>query len=201
MLEYLLDIATTSEGLFYGGILIAVLLEGPMVVLSLTILAGKLNLGFWFLFFLSLFGDFGGDLLHFLLGRYGNKLLKYRKLIPKPEKLSQLNEKIKNYPLLEKLIIIKYTPPITTLGLIYLGSTDLQITDFIRNTLPLCTISSLMVLSFGYWFSAFLGEDFPLWWLLLCLWIALFTLVKSIRFLSQYIIKLIEKKNKKNQTF
>lgn len=201
MLEYLLDIATTSEGLFYGGILIAVLLEGPMVVLSLTMLAGKINLGFWFLFFLSLFGDFGGDLLHFLLGRYGNKLLKYRKLIPKPEKLSQLNKKIKNYPLLEKLIIIKYTPPITTLGLIYLGSTDLKIADFIRNTLPLCTISSLMVLSFGYWFSVFLGEDFPLWWLLLCLWIALFTLVKSIRFLSQYIIKLIEKKNKKNQTF
>ena len=131
MLEYALSFYQEYTRIFYILIAIVVLLEGPIIILTLTILSPQLWIWIPFLFFLSLFWDFWGDLLHFLLGKYWEKLFpSKRRSEAKSPTFQKLTKTIDNYPLLEKLIIIKYTPPITSIGLIYLWVSKVKMFDF-----------------------------------------------------------------------
>lgn len=196
MLEFALWFYQNYFFIFYLLLAIAVLLEWPIVIFTLTMLATKLGISLSMIFFLSIFGDFGGDLLHFLIGKYGRKLIKNKKKRISSGKIRKVKAKVDDYPLLEKLIIIKYTPPITSIGLLYLWSTKLSFKKFCITTLPLCLISSSLVFGVGLFFGHFLTPETPVWWFIVGIGLALFIIIKGFKALRKQIVMIITSKHK-----
>lgn len=201
MFEYAFSFYQNYLPFFFILTIIAVLLEWPIVILTLTLLSGKLGIPISLIIILSLIGDFGGDMLHFYLGKYGNTLLKKLNFKRKSEKLTRLNKKIKNYPLLEKLIIIKYTPPITSIGLIYLGTTQLPTLEFIKTTLPLCLLSSWLIISIGYFFGEIFTKTQYLWVFFFGAGIVIFSVIILLKFLGKFLVRKIKEKHHQKSDF
>ena len=201
MLDFALSFASQHTFLFYSLVLIALLLEGPIVIFTLTALSWPLQIPLWMIFILAVFGDAGGDILHFLAGKYTKKLISkipfLTKIQIKNQTFLSFYKKIHNYPLLEKLIIIKYTPPITSAGLLYLGSSGLKFYDFLKNTLPLCLISSIIVFSIWVFFSSRTSFSNHIELILFGFGIGIFLLTKGLRRTWKYLINYIEKKHQK----
>ena len=190
MIDFALTFAHQYPVIFYSIIIIALLLEGPIVIFTLTSLSWVLNLPLWLIFILAIIWHACGDILHFLVGKYS------KKLIIKNQSFLNFYQKIKEYPLLEKLIIIKYTPPLTTPGLLYLWSSELDFYHFLKSTLPLCLISSIIVFSIGVCFSEWANLTNHISLILIGLGVCLFILTKGMRRVWKKLIQTIEKKHK-----
>ena len=151
-------------------------------------------------FILAIIWDAWGDIIHFLVGKYSKKLISkipfVSKIKIKNQSFLNFYQKIKEYPLLEKLIIIKYTPPLTTPGLLYLWSSELDFYHFLKSTLPLCLISSTLVFSIGVCFSGRANLTNHISLILIGLGICLFILTKGMRRAWKKLVQTIEKKHK-----
>lgn len=198
MLEYALLWYDQYYVFFYALVVLLVLVEWPITILTLTLLAPKLGIGWEELLLLSLVGDFWGDLLHFYVGRYGYQIQKFFKIRFDNRKFKKLQTQIDRYPLLEKLIIIKYTPPLTSLGLVYLGFSSVRVWEFIKYTLPLCVLSSVSIVAGGYLFGAFWSDNGTLWRFFLGIGVALFVLITVLRRLGRWLVASVQKKYKKS---
>lgn len=187
MIDFAISFYNDYLVLFYLIVIIAVILEWPIVILTLTLLSAKLEIPFFVLIILALIWDFWWDLLHFFAWKiFHKKFEKSKKL----KKFENFKEKINNFPLFEKLIIIKYTPPITSIWLIYLWLNWEKTWNFIKYDFPLCLFSSFLVLFIWYNFSEYFKNTDNLTYFFLAVWFSIFTLV----FLSKFIIKIILKK-------
>ena len=199
MLEYALSFYQEYTRIFYILIAIVVLLEGPIIILTLTILSPQLWIWIPFLFFLSLFWDFWGDLLHFLLGKYWEKLFpNKRRSWAKSPTFQKLTKTIDNYPLLEKLIIIKYTPPITSIGLIYLWVSKVKMFDFIKKDFPLCLLSTIVVIYIGFYFGQYFNTKTNFWWLIFWIWLGILTTITLSRLIWKFLLKKIYRQHSKS---
>lgn len=201
MLDFALHFANNHLILFYSLVLIALLLEGPIVIFTLTTLAWLLHLPLWIIFVFAVFGDAGGDILHFLAGKYAKNLISKIPVLSKIQIKNQtflaFYQKIHNYPLLEKLIIIKYTPPVTSAGLLYLWASGISFYQFLKSTLPLCLISSTIVFSIWVFFSSRTQLSNHIGLVLFGFWIGIFTLLKTMQRLWKKTVLYIQKKHQK----
>lgn len=136
--------------------------------------------------------------MHFYVGRYGYQIQKFFKIRFDNRKFKKLQTQIDRYPLLEKLIIIKYTPPLTSLGLVYLGFSSVRVWEFIKYTLPLCVLSSVSIVAGGYLFGAFWSDNGTLWRFFLGVGVALFVLITVLRWLGRWLVASVQKKYKKS---
>ena len=199
MLDFALSFASQHTFLFYSLVLIALLLEGPIVIFTLTALSWPLQIPLWMIFILAVFGDAGGDILHFLAGKYTKNLISkipfFTKIQIKNQTFLSFYKKIHNYPLLEKLIIIKYTPPITSAWLLYLGSSGLNFYRFLKSTLPLCLFSSIIVFTIWVFFSTRTNFSNHIEFVLFSLGIGIFLLTKGLKRLWNYLVNSIKKKH------
>lgn len=198
MLEFALEFYHNYHIIFYLFLTIAVILEGPIVILTLTSLSGVLGIPIRVVICFAIVGDAGGDILHFLLWKYAKKILN---LIPALNRLKIQNQtflsfeqKINNYPLLEKLIIIKYTPPITSAGLIYLGSSGLSFRKFLLATLPLCLLSSGIIVAIGLFLSQYLHSQKDIVRFLIGLGLTIFLLLKISKAIGKFFNQKIQEK-------
>lgn len=197
MLDYALSRYDQYFVFFYLLLILLLLLEWPITIFTLSLLAPKLNLWPQHLLLLALIGDFGGDLLHFYLGKYGHHLQKLFKRTLNSRTITTLKRNIDRYPLLEKLIIIKYTPPLTSAGLIYLGFSQIKTKDFIRYTFPLCLLSSSLIVLLSSFFNTFLIKQSRLRVSFLGIGLSLFLLISLIKYLRMLLITRIQKKYQK----
>lgn len=193
-INYAITFYENYKIIFYLIIFIAVILEWPITVLSLAIFAPKLGIWFPTIFLFAFLWDFLWDSLHFFVWRFVKWIVLKNKNFSKAENLFK---KIENYSFFDKLIVIKYTPPITSIWLLYMWFTKIWVKEFLLKNWVLC-LSSAIILS-SLWI--FIGEKFAdnkniLIYLFMAIWAILIT----VYFLSKLIIKIVNKKNNNYDT-
>ena len=180
--------------IFYLIIFIAVILEWPITVLSLAIFAPKLGIWFPTIFLFAFLWDFLWDSLHFFVWRFVKWIALKNKNFSKAENLFK---KIENYSFFDKLIVIKYTPPITSIWLLYMWFTKIWVKEFLLKNWVLCLTSAIILSSI--WI--FIGEKFAdNKNILIYLFIAIWAILITVYFLSKLIIKIVNKKNNNYDT-
>ena len=193
-INYAITFYENYKIIFYLIIFIAVILEWPITVLSLAIFAPKLGIWFPTIFLFAFLWDFLWDSLHFFVWRFVKWITLKNKNFSKAENLFK---KIENYSFFDKLIVIKYTPPITSIWLLYMWFTKIWVKEFLLKNWVLCLTSSIILSSI--WI--FIGEKFAdnkniLIYLFMAIWVILIT----VYFLSKLIIKIVNKKNNNYDT-
>lgn len=194
MIDFAISFYNDYLVLFYLIIIIAVILEWPIVILTLTLLSAKLEIPFFVLIILALIWDFGWDLLHFFTWKIFHKKFEKSK---KFKKFENFKEKIDNFPFFEKLIVIKYTPPITSIWLIYLWLNWEKTWNFIKYDFPISTFSSFLVLFIWHNFWQYFKNTDNFTYFFLAVWFAIFLLILSTKLIAKYILKKIYKKYEK----
>jgi membrane protein DedA with SNARE-associated domain len=148
----ILDFVKSSS---YFLIFLAMIIEGPMVTASAAFAASLGYLNIYLIFLLSLFGDLTGDIVHYYFGKFLRKAVveKYiKKNGIRENQIKKLDEKIHNN-LWKSMILIKMTPPLSTPGLLLIGSSKVPITRYIRisfiTILPLTIFYTILGFYFG----------------------------------------------------
>lgn len=182
---------------------ILLLAEGPIIGFTASNLA---SLGFLNIFLVCVvyfLGDFVGDILHYLFGlllaKAHNRFLK--KKFKKLKDLFESKQILSLDELLEKnfflaLIVIKLTPPISSLGLISLGARKTNFLKFIKNTAIICLLVEIPIVLFGY-FAGITADVFlksrniyeRITFFILTVFIFIYLLKIFKRYLSKKIIK------------
>ncbi len=187
MLEYILHFYSDYTLIFYIFLIIAVILEWPITILSLSLVAPKLEIWFFEILLFAFLWDFLWDLLHYFVWRFFKWYIikKDFKLIKKIEK------KLKKHSLFDELIIIKYSPPITSLWLLYLWFSKIPISKFIKNDIFLCIFSSIFITSiwYNFWYLFKDNDNFILFITLVFISFIVFYFI--LRKFTWYIIKKI----------
>jgi membrane protein DedA with SNARE-associated domain len=146
--------------LFFLILIIFLIFEGPWVLLILAALAPKLGLSFWHIYLLSVLGDLLGDVMRYGIGRYANNLTYIKQRVEKLPTIKLIDEKIENNKLLDVLILVKYSPIVATLGLMYLGYKKIDFKQFLIYVTVMIAIYSFILSFVGYYFGkVFAGTD------------------------------------------
>lgn len=192
MFDYAISFYNEYIFLFYFFVIIGVILEWPIVVLSLILVSFKLWIPFWIIFILAFIWDFWWDLLHFFIWKFFKKFF-FKK--NKFEIFEKTNKKIEKISLFEKLIIIKYTPPISIIWLIYLWAKETKTSDFIKNDLPLCIFTASLILLIWYNFWEYFKNIDNFWVFLFLVWISIFFIILISKEIWKIVIKKIYERN------
>lgn len=193
MLDFAISFYDNYTFIFYIISLIAVILEWPITVLALSsFIAPRYWLWFWWIFLIAFIWDFFWDLIHFYIWKFWKNI---HAKIQKNEKLWEIIKKIDNFSYLDKLIIIKYTPPITSIWLIYLWASKWNIKEFIKKDWFLCIISSLIVSFIWYFLWEYLKNEKDLWKILFIIWICIILFFIFWKFIFKLLTKKIYKNN------
>lgn len=193
MLDFAISFYDNYTFIFYIISLIAVILEWPITVLALSsFIAPRYWLWFWWIFLIAFIWDFFWDLIHFYIWKFWKNI---HAKIQKNEKLWEIIKKIDNFSYLDKLIIIKYTPPITSIWLIYLWASKWNIKEFIKKDWFLCIISSLIVSFIWYFLWEYLKNEKDLWKILFIVWICIILFFIFWKFIFKLLTKKIYKNN------
>lgn len=139
----------------YYLIFIIMIIEGPIITTAAAFAAslGYFNLAI--IFFLSLFADLIGDFLHFFIGhvlrrtvieRYGNHLG-----LPK-KRLKWIEGHLKNH-LGKTLVVVKFTPPITTVGLLLAGALRVNFRRFLFYSFLITLPRTIFFTLAGFYFG------------------------------------------------
>ncbi|MDD2871504.1 MAG: hypothetical protein PHS49_05945 [Candidatus Gracilibacteria bacterium] len=188
MLEYILHFYTNYTILFYILVVIIAIIEGPIIILALSLVAGKLGFSYFLLYSISFLGDFIGDMIHYGVGRFFSKRYENKQEF---KILLEVNKKLEGHSLFDKLIVIKYTPPITSIGLIYLGYKEKNIWKFMKNDAGIVIFNALFITAIGYHFGNMFvnNDDFTYFMMLFFFSLALFYI--GLKFITKYLIKKI----------
>ncbi len=158
MSETLSSIVTfygSHEFLFFFFLILALIIEWPAIILWISLLAPQLGFSFVEIFLLSFVGDFIGDMIHYIIWRYfANRFPAIKQKTEKWQRIQALESKLSKQKLLDLLVVIKYTAPLTSLGLLYLGYKKVNFKSFALNTFILIACSSLIISSLGYFFAS-----------------------------------------------
>lgn len=192
MLEYAISFYNNFTILFYLIITIAVILEWPIVILTLILVSSKLGLPFYTIFILAFIWDFWWDLIHFLVWKFTkNFFLKKKKF----QKIENLNKKIEKLSLIEKLLIIKFTPPITIIWLVYLWASKISLFELIKKDFFICIFSSTLIVLIWTKFWEYFKNSDNLALFLFLIWFAIFLLTFITKLIWKFLIKKIYEKN------
>ena len=131
--------------------------------------------------------DFIWDLLHYIVWRFfKNKILKKDfSLVQKVE------NKLKWHSLIDKLIVIKYTPPITSLWLLYLWYAKTNFKQFIKAGVIISIISSIFITSIWYNFWYLFKDENDFRYLIILLFLSFVVFYFLLRVITKYLIKKI----------
>ena len=186
MLEYILNFYSEYTIIFYGLLVISVIVEWPIVILALSLVAPKLGIWFFEILFFAFLWDFFGDIILYFFGRFFSK--KDLKLIKK------IDKKLKNYSLLDKLIIIKYTPPLTFAWFVYLWYKKIKFKTFLKNIFVLSSLSAffISIIWYNFWYLFKNNNNFVLFISLVFISFVIFYFI--FRKITKYILKKIYEK-------
>lgn len=188
MLDYALQFYQNYIIIFYILLIIWVILEWPIIILTLSLLAPKFGLTFLFICLFSFIWEFIWDILHYIIWRF------FKKNILKEKNFSlfkKFEKKLEHHSLMDKLIVIKYTPPITSIWLIYLWFQKTHFKKFLKNGAILAIFNAILITSiwYNFWKYFVIQDDFKylIIWLMLCFLI----LYMSVKVTTNYLIKKI----------
>ncbi len=135
----------------YPLILILNILEGPIVTYFAAFAASIGVFNVYYVFILSLLGNFISDTAVFLLGRFGRKtfLAKFF-LKPKYKQLKKLRHHFENNMLIS-LSIVKLINPIATPGLAFAGMTNVSFKKFLVYVLLAGVPFAVLFTALGYY--------------------------------------------------
>lgn len=150
----------------YFLLFIILLVEGPIIGFIASHLASLGFLNIFLVLIVYFLGDFVGDVLHYLFGlllvKTHNHFLKdkFKKLsnLFKSKNINSINKLVENNLFLS-LVVIKLTPPISSLGLISLGVRKTNFVRFIKNTAIVCLMIEIPIVFLGY-FTGLTAEVF-----------------------------------------
>jgi membrane protein DedA with SNARE-associated domain len=148
-----LDFVKSSS---YFLIFIAMVIEGPMITASAAFAASLGYFNIYLIFGLSLFGNLIGDIVHYYFGRFLRKAVIERYIKKRgirDNQIKKLDEKIHNN-LWKSMMLIKMTPPLSTPGLLLIGSSKVPILRYMTisfiTILPLTIFYTLLGFYFGF---------------------------------------------------
>lgn len=194
MLDYTLNFYNNYSIIFYILLVIAVILEWPITIFTISLLATRFGFPFVFVLFFAFIWEFLWDLLHYFIWRLFKKnIFKDKKFIL----FEKIEKKLENHSLFDKVAVIKYTPPITSIWFLYLGFQKINIKSFIKNILILAILNSLIItlLWYNFW-KLFINKDdfkYIIFWLMFSFLILYFFL----KIISFYFVKNILKNGAK----
>jgi len=139
----------------YFLIFLAMVLEGPFVTAAAAFAASLGVFNIYIIFILSLFGDLVGDFIHYLLGSFGRKTVieKYgERLGLKESRLRKIENHLKNH-LGKALFAIKFTPVLTTPGLLLAGALKVSVKRFILFSFIITLPRTLFFILIGFYFG------------------------------------------------
>lgn len=196
MLEYAMSFYENYTIIFYSLAVVAVILEWPITVLAIsTFLAPKYGISFIWIFILAFIWDFVWDLMHFYIWKFGKGI---HKKLEENKKFWKVIKKIDSYSYFDKLVVIKYTPPITSAWLIYIWASKTKVLEFIQKDWFLCILSATIVSVIWYFLWKWLEKDADIWKILLIIWIWIILVYFISKIIFSKIIKKIENNNIKN---
>lgn len=186
MLDYALSFYQNYTIIFYILLIVTVIFEWPITILFLSILSQKFGFSFWFIFFIWFIWEFFWDLLHYVLGRIFHKNISNSK---KYEFFEKVKVKLAYHSLFDKIIVIKYIPPITSIWLIYLGLTKVDFYKFVKNVIVFATINSLIITSIWFNFWLLLKDRYDFEYIIIWVMLSLLMLYLTFKLISTYISK------------
>lgn len=186
MLEYSLHFYNNYTLLFYIWVILAVIIEWPITILILSILATRINLSFFYVYAFAFFWEFLWDILHYLVWRFLKKNIVKDKEF---ELFEKIEKKLINHSLFDKLIVIKYTPPITSIWLLYLGFQKTNFKKFLINITVFSTFNSLIITLIWYYFWAYFADKNELKYIIIWIMFGFLLLYLLIKIISYYFVK------------
>lgn len=188
MLDYALQFFNNYTILFYLILTIAVIIEWPVTILGLSLVAPVLWIHYFTILFFAFVWELFWDIGHYLIWKFAKKTF-FKK--EKYHRIEKLEHKLQRHSLFDKLLIIKYTPPITSIGLMYLWFNKISLKEFIKNDIILIIISSIFITLIWY-NSGFLFKDKNNFiYLIMALSISLTLFYFWTKHISKYFIKKI----------
>lgn len=188
MLEYILHFYTNYTILFYILVVIIAIIEWPIIILALSLVAWKLWFSYFLLYSISFLWDFIWDMIHYWVWRFFSKRYENKQEF---KILQDMNKKLEGHSLFDKLIVIKYTPPITSIWLIYLWYKEKNIWKFMKNDAWIVIFNALFITAIWYhfWNMFVNNDDFTYFMMLFFFSLALFYI--WLKFITKYLIKKI----------
>lgn len=186
MIDYALSFYNNYTIIFYVLLTVTVILEWPITILTLALLAPK----FWFSFLLIysfwFIWEFFWDLAHYFVWRFFEKNLLSNK---KYKVFEKIEKKLENHSLFDQIIVIKYIPPITSIWLLYLGFNKTNLITFIKNIIVFAWLNSLIItfIWFNFWILIKDRQEFE--YIIIWIMISLLILYLTLKIISSFIIK------------
>lgn len=188
MLDYALHFYNNYTIIFYILLLVWVILEWPIIILTLSLLAPKFWFTFAFICVFSFLWEFWWDFLHYMIWRF------FKKNVFRDKKFNifeKIEKKLENHSLMDKLIVIKYTPPITSIGLIYLGFQKTNFKSFMNNWAILALFNAILITSIWYNFGSLIKDKNDFEYLLMGLMFSFLLFYMLVKVITSYFIKKI----------
>ena len=130
--------------------------EGPMITSVAAFAASLGYFNIYIVFGLSVLGNITGDIVYYIIGRVGRKIVVdryFKKYGISNKVLSKLEIHLKNHPW-KLLTLIKVIPPLPTPGLILAGAIKMSFAKFLFYTASISFIFSLIFAVLGYYLGA-----------------------------------------------
>lgn len=136
----------------YGIMFILMLIEGPIVTYVAAFAASLGIFNIFYVFILSFFGDFLGDLIFFFIGRISKETTveKYESKSLNPTKISRLKMFLERNPG-KAIAVIKLTPFLPVPGLILTGASNINLKKFVIYSVLINIIYSLTMVLLGFY--------------------------------------------------
>lgn len=171
--NYIFSFHSEHYAIFIILLFIGVVIEWPLIIFSISLLATKLGFGFWEILVISFLWDITGDIMYFHIWKYiwskfirknkNNEIIdsnEAKKQETENKYLAKIDKAINENHIFETLLMIKYTPPITLLWLIYLWYKKIKLKKFVIWVLPIVVFNSLLITSLWYFFwKYFVNKD------------------------------------------
>jgi len=192
MFEYAILFYNNHELLFYLFLIIAVIIEWPITILALSLVAVNLWISFLVVFIFSFIWEFIWDILHYIIWRFfKTNIFKNKKF----SLLEKIEKKLEKHSLFDKLIVIKYTPPITSIWLLYMWYNKINLLKFIKNISVFAIINWLIITSIWYNFWYFFKDKVDMNYLIITLFLSFLIFYFLVKYITKYIIKKIYGQN------
>jgi len=135
----------------YLVMLLIVILEGAIITYVAGFAASLGIFNVYVVFLLSVLGNFIGDVVYYLIGRFGKKTSIYRHFVNKigPDKVNKIEHYLKNN-LVKTLLVVKLTPVLPAPGLVLAGTT-VPYRKFLFYTLMIGMMYSAFLTMFGFY--------------------------------------------------
>ena len=151
----LLSLLTLDPGTLqtYGYTLIFIIniIEGPIVTYLAAFLASQGFFNVWYIFIISILGNFISDIGAFLLGRFGKNTFLYKHVSkPKHHFTRKLKKHLENNIFIS-ISLIKLIIPLAGVGLVYAGISNISLKRFLPIVLIVGVPFALFFTLLGYY--------------------------------------------------